>query len=137
MRLPIKVIFDSNFLAIPGEFRIDIFEEVEKLLDTRIDGIILSPVLDELEKMSRSKSVKKAKMAMLALDFAKKLRNVRVTLEQNEEVDNLILRTAKEMRCPVATNDKKLKKKLRDIKLPVIYLRQRSRIVIEGVIECQ
>ncbi len=135
--MSIKVIFDSNFLAIPGEFRIDIFEEVQKLLGTRIDGIILSPVLDELEKISRSKSIKKAKMARLALDFAKKLRNVRVTLEQSEEVDDLILRKAEGMRCPVATNDKKLKKKLRDMKLPVIYLKQRSRIVIEGVIECQ
>jgi len=132
--LTAKVIFDSNFLTIPGEFRIDIFEEIEKLLGTKIDGIILSPVLDELEKMSRSRSVKRAKMARLALEFTKKLKIIRAKLEQNEEVDDVIFNFAKKNRCPVATNDKKLKKRLRDIKMPVIYLRQGSRIVIEGVI---
>jgi len=122
---------------VPGRFRVDIFEEIEKLLGTKFEGIILSPVLAELESLRISKSAKNTKMVNLALEFAKKLKTVRVKLGQNENVDDVILRFAKKIGCPVATNDKKLKKRLRDIKVPVIYLRQQSRILMEGVIQCR
>ena len=41
----------------------------------------------------------------------------------NEPTDDAILRIAQAWKAPVFTNDKLLKKKLRDISMPVIYVR--------------
>jgi len=73
----IKVILDSNFLLVPFQFRIDIFEELNNLLG-KAEPIVLSTTLD------------------------------------------------------VATNDAELRKRLRRAGLATIYLRQKSRLVIEG-----
>ena len=41
---------------------------------------------------------------------------------------------AKKWNSPVFTNDIQLKRKLRDISVPVIYVRQKSRLDIDGLI---
>ena len=48
--------------------------------------------------------------------------------------DDAIVRVAKNWNCPVFTNDIQLKRKLRDISVPVIYVRQKSRLDIDGMI---
>jgi rRNA-processing protein FCF1 len=44
------------------------------------------------------------------------------------------LKIAKEWGSPVFTNDRLLRKRLRDISVPVIYVRQKSRLEIDGMI---
>ena len=46
---PLKVILDSNALFVPLEFKIDIFEELKRLLNRNVEFILLSPVKHELE----------------------------------------------------------------------------------------
>jgi rRNA-processing protein FCF1 len=46
--------------------------------------------------------------------------------------DDAIVKVASEWRSPVFTNDRALRKRLRDINVPVIYVRQKSRLEIEG-----
>ncbi|MFX0135693.1 MAG: nucleotide-binding protein, partial [Candidatus Hodarchaeota archaeon] len=53
---------------------------------------------------------------------------------QKETIDDFILRIAKEKKCIVATNDKVLKKKLKSQGVPIIYLRQKSYLILEGSI---
>jgi rRNA-processing protein FCF1 len=48
--------------------------------------------------------------------------------------DEVIVKTAKAWNSPVFTNDRQLRKKLRDISVPVIYVRQKSRLEIDGLI---
>ncbi|NIU39058.1 hypothetical protein GWN65_03535, partial [Candidatus Bathyarchaeota archaeon] len=36
--------------------------------------------------------------------------------------------------CPVATNDRELRKRLRNLGVPVIFLRQRHRLELEGAV---
>ena len=48
--------------------------------------------------------------------------------------DDAIVRVAKNWNSPVFTNDRDLKKRLRDISVPVIYVRQKSRLDIDGLI---
>jgi uncharacterized protein len=128
----IKIIFDTNFLFVPIKFHIDVVSESENLLDQRIDPLLISPVLDELQRMIARSSVKMAKEAGVALEYAKRLRFVEVDSKHDEKTDDVILRISEEWQCIVATNDSELKKRLRDIKVPVIYLRERSRLELSG-----
>jgi rRNA-processing protein FCF1 len=47
----------------------------------------------------------------------------------------VIVETASNWKAPVFTNDSKLRKRLRDISVPVIYVRQKSHLAIEGMIQ--
>jgi len=127
-----KVILDSNFLFIPSQFQVDIFEELSKLLNQRFDPIILSPTRMELLKKAKRSSPKMRKRACLALELAEKCRLVDVEQYGEETPDDVIVRVAAEWKCPVATNDRMVRKRLRNISVPVISLRQKSRLEMEG-----
>jgi len=130
----VKVILDSNFLFIPSQFHLDIFEELGKLLGQKFDPTLLSPTKNELQEITKKSSPKMRRQASLALKFAEKCRIVRVEKDLKETHDDLIVRVAAEWRCPVATNDRELKKRLRNIGIPVIFLRQRRRLELEGAV---
>jgi hypothetical protein len=131
---PIKVILDSNALFVPLEFKIDVFTELQRLLNRNIEPILLSPVKKELETLTKKTATKISKNATFALTLAKKCTYVKVQEKSNEPTDDAILRIAKAWNAPVFTNDKQLKQKLRDISLPVIYVREKSRLEIDGLI---
>jgi rRNA-processing protein FCF1 len=132
-RLTIQVILDSNFLFVPLQFKIDIFEGITNLLNQRFEPVILSPIYRELQKMAEKSSPKLRKQASLALKLAEKCSIVDVEKREEETNDDVIVRVAAQWdRCPVATNDRELRKKLRNINVPVIYLRQKSRFELEG-----
>lgn len=132
--MSLKVIMDSNFLMIPSQFRLDIFGELQRALNRSVKVIILSSVYEELRKISSEGNSKGRRQAEMALKLIEKFEIVDIRPNPNETVDNCIIRLAKEWNCPVATNDGRLRRKLRDIKVPVIYLRQRVRLEVEGVI---
>ena len=131
---PLKVIVDSNALFVPLQFKIDIFTELQRVLNRNYELILLSPVKQELETLTKKSSPKTRKNAAFALSLAEKCTYVKVPEKTNELTDDAILRIAKAWKVPVFTNDKLLKKKLRDISLPVIYVREKSRLEIDGLI---
>ncbi len=133
-RQPIKVIADSNALFVPLQFKIDIFAELHRVLNRRFDLVLISPVKTELEILKQKSSPKVRKEATFALSLAEKCTFVKVTKKPNELTDDAILRVANEWKAPVFTNDKSLKLKLRDISMPVIYVREKSRLEIDGLI---
>jgi hypothetical protein len=128
----LKVILDSNFLLIPSQFQIDIFEGLMNLLNQRFEPILLSPTYNELRTIAEKSSPNLRKQASFALKLAEKYNIVYVKQKINEAHDDLILRIAEKWRCPVATNDRELRKKLRNHKILVIYLRGKSRLEMEG-----
>ncbi|MCD6324680.1 hypothetical protein J7L97_00130 [Candidatus Bathyarchaeota archaeon] len=127
----IKVILDSNFLLVPFQFRIDIFEELNNLLG-KAEPIVLSTTLEELKKMVEKRSAKEHMQFSAALKLAENCEILEVKREASESYDDVILRVAGELKIPVATNDAELRKRLRRAGLATIYLRQKSRLVIEG-----
>ena len=132
--MAISVILDSNFLMIPAKFPIDIFEGLEKALNQRVEAIVPSPVYDELKRVSATKSIKQARQAREALKLAEKLKIIEVKPRPREQIDDVILRLASEWGCPVATNDAELRKKLKEKSIPVVYLRQRSHLEVNGAV---
>jgi len=128
---PLKIILDSNALFVPLQFKIDIFEELKTLLNRNFELVLLSPIRRELEKLAEKGSPGMRRNASYALNLAERC----VFYDVNREFaspDDAVLQMAKEWNCPVFTNDRELKKRLRDINVPVIYVRQKSRLEING-----
>jgi rRNA-processing protein FCF1 len=130
----LKIIFDSNTLFVPLQFKIDIFEELRTLLKRNFEPILLMPVLRELEELANKGSTKMRRNASYALKLAEKCKLVDVSEEGVFSPDDVIVKTAREWNCPVFTNDRRLRKRLRDINVPVIYVRQKSRLEINGAV---
>jgi rRNA-processing protein FCF1 len=103
-------------------------------LNRNFELILLSPVKRELEALAEKGSPKMRKNASYALKLAEKCKYIKVSAPASTLTDDIIVKIAKEWRFPVFTNDRQLKKRLRDISVPVIYVRQKSRLEIDGMI---
>jgi len=130
----LKVILDSNFLFVPAKFQIDIFEELPKLLNRRVEPVLLSSIYQELQTMAEKGAPSRRKQASLALKLAEKCRRIYVERNGEESNDDVILRIAVIWKSLVATNDRELRKKLRARDIPVIYLRSKNRLELEGAL---
>jgi len=130
--MPLKVILDSNFLMIPFQFNLDVLQEIEYLLQKKVDFVVPSAVKTELTSIS-SRGGEGAVEASLALQLASRCRVVDVRLNENENVDDAIVKASQKLGAVVATTDIELKKRLRAINIPVVYLREKSKLEVEGV----
>jgi len=72
------------------------------------------------------------KQAEMALKLAEKCLLINVDRKPGETNDDVIIRVAEQRKCLVATNDSALRRRLRDISIPVVYVRQKSRLELEG-----
>jgi rRNA-processing protein FCF1 len=127
-----KVILDSNAFFVPLQFKIDIFEELQTLLNVKFEAVLLSPILKELETIAEKGSPKMRKQASYALKLAEKCAFLEVKKKIAGSPDDAILEAARKCNCLVFTNDRKLRKRLRNISVPVIYVRQKSHLEIDG-----
>jgi len=126
-----RVILDSNALFVPLQFKIDIFKELDTMLDRNFEPIIISPVKNEITKFAETGSPKMRKNASYAVKLAEKCTLIEVDEEQGS-ADDAIVKAAHDLHAAVFTNDAKLRKRLRNINVPVIYVRQKSRLEIDG-----
>ncbi|UCD92180.1 MAG: twitching motility protein PilT [Methanobacteriota archaeon] len=117
-----KVILDANALLMPFQFGVNLDLELERLVG-ECDVLVPSSVLGELRKL-----VGTDKHAKAALDLAQKY-EVR---EVEDSGDASILSLAGKEAGIVVTNDRELIQKLRESGIPVISLRSRTHLVIEG-----
>jgi len=128
----LKIILDSNALFVPLQFKVDIFEELKTLLNMKFELVLLSPILKELELIAEKGSPKMRKYVSYALKLAEKCAFFEVYEKNAGSPDDVIAVVARKWNCPVFTNDRELRKRLRNINVPVIYVRQKSRLEIDG-----
>jgi len=129
----VKVILDLNFLLVPLQFRVDIFEELNNLLG-RAEPVILSTTIEELRRILKRSSGVRYLQFSTALRLAEKCEIIRVERRRGESYDDVIFRVAKDTGMPVATNDSELRKRLRKAGLATIYLRQKSKLEVDGYV---
>ena len=129
----LKVILDSNAFFVPLKLKIDIFCAVEQLLNRKVDLVLLSAVKQELVVLSSKDSSTTRREATFALKLAEKCKYVAIDYG-DLSTDDVIVKVAEAWNSPVFTNDKQLRRRLRDISVPVIYVRQKSRLDIDGLI---
>jgi len=127
-----KIILDANALFVPVQFKIDILEELKKLLNRNFEPILLSPTRREIERIAAEGTPEMRKQAEYALKLAEKCTFLEVQKEKDTPTDDLIVQVARKHKYAVFTNDRQLRNRLRDINVPVIYVRQKSRLEIDG-----
>ncbi|MEM4272094.1 MAG: hypothetical protein QXH30_00745 [Candidatus Bilamarchaeaceae archaeon] len=120
-----KVVLDTNFLLVPYQFGIDIFTEMERVLEGPHEFIIPSGVALELEKIGKGKG-KEGAAARFAARLVAKMGCRIVPSEGN--VDDWIFEYALKEGAAVATNDRPLRNRLKRNRVKVISLRSRCGI---------
>ena len=126
------VLLDSNFILVPLTLGIDIFQEIPRLMSRPIELVLLDAVRRELEELARSSGPKLRRQISSSLQSAESGCRVVGASSVGKSVDDLLVRVALENHCLVATNDRDLKRKLRRLGVPVIFVRQSSRLEIDG-----
>lgn len=122
-----KVLLDTNFLLIPFSNHVDVFEDIERLLNGKVTFIILASTLQELRSLrGREKMYGRA-----MLQFIDRL-SAKFEIENLQgKTDKLIFEYAEKNNSEelyVATMDKELKDKLKKIKVKVIGLRGKGHL---------
>jgi rRNA-processing protein FCF1 len=120
-----QILLDANFLMIPAQFKIDVWNELRRM---GYQPIVLSCVLDEIKKLSYG-SCKHAVAACVALRLIET--NNPEIIGKSRPADNAIFDVALEKKYDVATNDKSLIAKLKKAGINVVRLKQRKLIEIE------
>ncbi|OGM01836.1 hypothetical protein A3K72_02350 [Candidatus Woesearchaeota archaeon RBG_13_36_6] len=119
-----KIILDTNFLLIPYQFKVDIFSEIDRILDTKYNICILNKTINELNNLVEKSRGKDKKAAQLALKLIQH-KNPEIIKTKINYVDKAILNIAKKQTHIIATQDKELKKTLQARGIPIIVLRQK------------
>jgi rRNA-processing protein FCF1 len=127
----LKVILDSNALFVPLRFKIDIFEDLKTTLNRNFIPVLIPAVKSEIEKMAKTTSPRMRKEAAYALKLTEKCRLIKLD-EEEGSADDVIVKAARKLSAAVFTNDTQLRKRLRNINVPVIYVRQKSHLKIDG-----
>ena len=125
-----EVIFDTNFFLIPGEFGVDVFEELEKTATFKYEIYVIDKTVDELHKIIKEQKGKHSANAKLGLQLLEKKKIKIIKTETLKNVDELIKEHAKKAHTLVATQDKALQNALRQKGVGIISLRQKKRLMI-------
>ena len=124
------VVLDTNALMMPYQFGINIEKELNRLLGIcRI--IVPRTVVEEMEKLAEEGG-EVGRAAKLGLSIIKK-RGFRL-VETESKGDEGVLETAIKMDADIVTNDKELKKKAKELRLPIIYLREGCKLEMEEIL---
>ena len=120
------VILDSSSILMLFEFSIDLEGELTRLIG-KFRVLIPRPIFDELIFLSKHGKGKKKYNSKPALDLIKKYD----ISEAEGKGDDSVLNLAKVHNGVVVTNDKDLRKRAKDIHLQTIYLREKSKLVLD------
>lgn len=132
--MPITVVVDTNFLAVPAQFGVDIFREAERVIEQAIEFVLLDSVLDEIDaKIENSEDRMELRMFRIARDMSDKCKIVS-SEGLSGSVDDQLLEYAGKVNGILATNDKELKTRARNAKIPVLLLRGRKHLTLEGIV---
>ncbi|MFH1394212.1 MAG: PIN domain-containing protein [Candidatus Micrarchaeota archaeon] len=124
---PRLVIIDTNFLLIPFQFRIDMFTELEYLLETSHSYVISSGSIRELKKLADGKG-RHAIAARLALKMVDANAHRVEKISSTRNVDDWIVDYAEKTGAIVCTNDRQLRKRLKEAHIKIIALKGKTQL---------
>ncbi len=123
------VLIDLNMFLNCIELGINLLQELDRVLDVSYTPCVLDRIFDELKIVSE-RSPKLKKLTEVARKLIEKCEIIE-THDENKPTDELIVEYARKLNAIVATNDKHLRKVLRQYGIPTIYIRGMSHLEIE------
>lgn len=124
------VLLDTNAVFMLFEFSIDLEDEIINLIG-KSSIVVPKPIFDEIKLIINKGKYNKKKIAKNSLKIIEEKFKI-VDLNINSRGDDALIDYAKKLSGIVLTNDKDLKKRLRNEKISVIFLRGKNRLNIEG-----
>ncbi|MBU0585926.1 hypothetical protein KJ780_00270 [Candidatus Micrarchaeota archaeon] len=121
------VILDTNFLLVPHQFKINVLAALERIIEGPHELIVSTPIINEVEAISKSKGKKgaAARVALVAIERKK----IRCVESEEQDADSWILNYCSEHRdSVVCTNDIDLRQMLKKLRIRVISMRSRATI---------
>ena len=133
--MPKIVVLDTNILTVPAQFSVDIFAESERVLERRLEFVVLKSVIQELErKLEVAVRTEKFKFRV-ALDLVKRCTITGLdAVTSSKPVDDQVLEYAISVDGVVATNDKELRERAIKQGVPVLFMRGKKRLEIQGTV---
>jgi len=116
-----RVILDTNFILAPFKLQIDIFSELERILKFKYEVFVTDGVISELRNIKN----------MNARGALSLLEDIEIIPTTEKYVDDALLNIASKNTI-ICTNDKILIKKLKKKGSPVIYIRQKKYLELNG-----
>jgi len=116
-----NVILDTNFLVDLFRFKLG-FDDIEKVVGKRCRFLVVQQSLRELGRI-------KDKYAKVGLGFVDR-EKIKVIDAPGVTADDAIISLVSKESFVVATNDTKLRKKLKSLKARIIYLRAKKYLEI-------
>ena len=133
-RKPIRVLLDTNFLMLPMRFGVDLRPELGRVLEASFSLAITPAVIDELRRLKTNVKTRELNNIEYALTIAEGLEKVDDVLCPGEDVDDQLVRLADMEGLIVATTDSELRQRIRQKYRPVVFMRQRRYLSIDGII---
>ena len=115
------IVLDTNIILNALKYKVDLLEELKRICNFKYEVKILDKTLKELENKPNGK---------LALAWIDKKNIKLINTKNGGYVDDLLLKLDKFY--IIATNDKELKRKLKNH--PIITLRQKKYLMIQNVL---
>jgi len=135
-----KVVLDTNFLFIPFSIGVDIFEEIDRIIEEKHEICILEGTIVELNRIldkERGKEKRYAKMALELIDKKKisiyippKEKSLKMTVDSKDIIVDDILLNLDDKDMIVATQDKDLRQRLHNSGVKTIVLRNKKYLEI-------
>ncbi len=133
-RRTIRVLLDTNFLMLPPRFGVDIRRELERILEGAFSLATTSAVLTELTRLKANVKTREMRNIEFALSSAEGMEKLEDSLREGEDVDDELVRLSELEGVIVATTDSELRKRIKNLGHPVVFLRQRRYLAIDGII---
>jgi rRNA-processing protein FCF1 len=128
--MPTRILVDTNFLLIPVRFKVDIFEASADAVNDITEFYVSSRVLDEIRHLKERAKPSFFRELKLAETFAG-MCTFMVDPSVNDVDDSLVSLASREGMV-LGTSDSELRRKARAAGVKVIYLRQKSYLVLDG-----
>ncbi|MDD5096328.1 MAG: hypothetical protein PHC52_12415 [Syntrophales bacterium] len=119
------MVLDTNFLLLPLQFGVNIFKQVEELMEAPHEFVVPSGVVGELKVIARGRG-RDGSAARFALKLLDSIKARHVPSTGN--VDDWIVEYAAKEGAVVATNDMLLRNRLKKAGVKMIALRSRARL---------
>ncbi len=133
-RRPIRVLLDTNFLMLPLRFGVDLRPELGRVVEASFSLATTPAVLDELRRLKKNVKTRESKNIDFAIASAEGMEKIDDVLLPEEDVDDQLVRLSEQEGLIVATTDSELRKRIRQKGKPVVFLRQRRFLSIDGII---
>ena len=117
------VLFDTNFLAVPAQFKVDIFDEVA----SKVPGAHFATLYSVIEEVKKIKDKKASKLALMLVQ-AKGVELIKQRFDDGVATDDALLSVAVRNNAVLCTNDAVLRKKAEKQGVSVVFLRQKNRV---------